>query len=213
VTASADFPLVNALQTDLGARPLWKSRDGGATWTTIDGLPFAFPQALVTAPDALYAATSDAGMAKSTDGGVTWTRINHGITVTNLKALAADPQHQGTVFAGSVPAPGVVYRTVDGGATWPAVVTVAMAGVVELLVDAQSPQNVYALWSDAEIRKKLSPDGLSIVFSTLLGGHVSFGKQSIFSWAPAGMTWQNGVAGLALDPEGNVRGGMHECRR
>lgn len=384
VTASADFPLVHPLQTDLGARPLWTSRDGGATWTPTDSLPFAFPQTMVTAPDGLYAATADVGMARSTDGGATWTKINHGITSTNLKALAFDPKHPGTLFAGSGSAPGMVYRTTDGGASWTVVDSVATASVTELLVDAQSPQNIYGLWSDSEVRKsadggatwaktsypggflaslaidpavsgnlwgytnfifgggfgstvppylwhtsdggatwvqltspapvlegqilidpstkpstlyigtqwrsddggatwvalpksvvttgdlgpvtvgvggtlyavvyndgvyvsrdrgvtwakvgapvfqtaaliptsdpatlyalarngqtagfvtKLSPDGKNILFSTLLGGHVSFGPQTIILAEPVGMTWQNGIAGLALDRYGNV---------
>jgi photosystem II stability/assembly factor-like uncharacterized protein len=383
VTASADFPLVKPLQNELGAQPLWISRDAGASWIPLEGLPFAFPQTMAAAPDALYMATSDAGMAKSTDGGATWTPINHGIGSTNLRALAIDPKHPGTVFTGTPSDPGVVYRTVDGGANWAAVDSVTSGSPVELLVDPQKPQDVYALWTDLEIRKstdggaawaktafpggalaslavdpavsgslwgysnfifssqgntvppylwhtadggatwtrltspapvlsgailidpstkpstiyigtdwrsddggatwvalprsavttasrgpvalgaggtlyavvyndgvyvsrdrgetwtktgspvfqatglvttsdpatlyalarnsqtagfvtKLSPDGASILYSTFLGGHVSFGSQSIFQSEPVPMTWQNGIAGMTLDREGNV---------
>ena len=62
-TDSVDFPLVHPLQSSLGARPLWKSTDGGATWTPIDNLPFAYLQALAPEPEAaantLYAGAAD----------------------------------------------------------------------------------------------------------------------------------------------------------
>ena len=81
-TSSVDFPLVRPLQSTLGARPLWKSTDGGITWTPFDDLPFAFPQTLVvdpTAPNTLYVATRDAGIMKSQDGGATWKKASGGI--------------------------------------------------------------------------------------------------------------------------------------
>src|ERR1039458_9344412 len=76
-TTSVDFPLVRPLQSTLGARPLWKSSDGGATWAPMDDLPFAYLQALVadpSTPNTLYAATRDGGIFKGLDGGVTWNR-------------------------------------------------------------------------------------------------------------------------------------------
>jgi photosystem II stability/assembly factor-like uncharacterized protein len=178
--------LVNPLQTDLGARPLWKSRDGGATWTAVDGLPLAFPQTLAVAPDGLYGATGDVGMAKSTDAGATWMKINHGITGTSLKALAADPQHPGTLFAGNTSAPGMLYRTMDGGANWADVDSLATASPAEVLVDGQNSQNVYTLWTDSEIRK--STDGGATWAKTTYPGSV--------------------LASLAIDPavSGNLWG-------
>jgi len=49
-TASADFPLVHPLQSTLGARPLYESTNGGATWSPIDNLPFALPQMIAVDP-------------------------------------------------------------------------------------------------------------------------------------------------------------------
>jgi photosystem II stability/assembly factor-like uncharacterized protein len=151
LTASVDFPLVHALQNDLGARSLWKTTDGGTTWKPIDHLPFASPQTVVAAPDALYAATGDTGMWKSTDGGVDWSKIDRGIATANLLGLAADPQHAGTLFVSS--AAGVLYRTTDGGANWTAVDSMTQASAQQIVLDGQ---NVYALWG-GQARK--SADG------------------------------------------------------
>jgi uncharacterized protein (TIGR03437 family) len=158
-TSSIDFPLVKPLQTSLGARPLWKSTDGGHTWIPFDNLPFAFPQALVSdpsTPNTLYAATSDLGMFKSTDGGTNWTRINRGIAENNVKVLAIDPQHPQTLYAGTGSSPGVVYKTVDGGTNWSKVDSTS-GPIGQVLIDAQNPNNVYYVSSNNSSHK--STDG------------------------------------------------------
>ena len=89
-TSSVDFPLVNPLQSTPGARPQWKSSDGGTTWMPLDDLPFALPQMLVadpSAPNTLYQATGDLGIFKSVDGGVTWRKASTGIAGTNIRAM------------------------------------------------------------------------------------------------------------------------------
>jgi hypothetical protein len=148
LTASVDFPLVHPLQSDLGARPLWKSTDGGATWVPLDQLPFALAQVLVETPGALYAATWDAGVLKSTDGGAKWTAINHGITDTSVSALAADPRRPATLYAGTGGVPGVLYKSMDGGANWTVVDSMANNPVTQIAVDALN-SDVYAVWNGA----------------------------------------------------------------
>jgi hypothetical protein len=101
ITTSVDFPLVHPVQSTLGARPLWKSTNSGATWTPIDNLPFAFLQTVVadpTTPTTLYAGTSDRGIFKSTDAGVTWT-IDTGIAGNVIQVLAIDPANPQILYA------------------------------------------------------------------------------------------------------------------
>jgi uncharacterized protein (TIGR03437 family) len=160
MTASVDFPLVKPLQKTLGARPLWKSTDSGNTWTPLDDLPFAFIQVILAEPadpNTLYATTSDAGAVKTTDGGATWSKINNGIAVTNLQALAIDPLHLQTLYVATNPsvAPGVIYKSVDGGSNWTIVDSSAAAGVLQLAVDARSPNTVYAVWNNHTTRKSM----------------------------------------------------------
>jgi uncharacterized protein (TIGR03437 family) len=148
-TSSADFPLVKPLQSSLGARPLWKSTDSGVTWAPLDALPFALPQVLVvdpTAPNTLYAATTDLGIFKSVDGGVAWTAANSGIARTSVQLLAIDPVHPQTLYAAAAPpygaTAGAVYKTVDGANTW-TLIDSPPNGISELAVDAQNPNILY----------------------------------------------------------------------
>ena len=160
MTTSVDFPLVKPLQKTLGARPLWKSTDSGNTWTPLDDLPFAFIQTILAEPaepDTLYATTSDAGAVKTTDGGATWSKINNGIPVTNLQALAIDPLHSQTLYVATNPsiAPGVIYKSVNGGSNWTVADSSASAGVLQLAVNAKSPNIVYAVWNNQTTRKSM----------------------------------------------------------
>jgi uncharacterized protein (TIGR03437 family) len=146
-TSSANFPLVHPLQNTLGTRPLWTSANFGATWTPIDNLPFALPQAIVVdpaTPATLSLATADLGIFKSVDGGVTWTAVSSGIAASNVSALAIDPVHPQTLYAA---ASTTVYKSTDGAASWTAIDN-PPAAPIQLFVDAQNPNNVYEVLLD-----------------------------------------------------------------
>jgi uncharacterized protein (TIGR03437 family) len=152
-TSSADFPQARPLQSSSGARPLWKSTNSGTTWTPLDDLPFALPQALVvdpSAPNTLYTATGDLGVFKSVDSGATWTKANTGIAGTNIQALAIDPVHPQTLYAATAPANGTlsnaVYKTLNGATNW-TLVDSPPSSISKLAVDAQNPGIVYEVSS------------------------------------------------------------------
>jgi uncharacterized protein (TIGR03437 family) len=158
ITTSVDFPLVNPVQSTLGARPLWKSTDSGATWTPIDNLPFAFLQTVLVdpaTPTTLYAGTTDRGIFKSTDGGVTWKAIDTGINGSVIQALVADPTDSQTLYAatgGSVNA-GAVYKSVNGGNTWSAIDSSVTGQALEIAIDPLNSHNVYVVWNNQLTRK------------------------------------------------------------
>jgi uncharacterized protein (TIGR03437 family) len=144
-TSSVDFPLVHPFQSSPGARPLWKSTNGGTSWTPLDDLPFALPQMLVvepTSPNTLYEATGDLGVFKSLDGGVTWTADNSGIASTNIQALATHPVHSQTLYAAT--SSSAVYKTVDGGNSWTLIDSPATT-ITQLAVDAKNPNIVWEI--------------------------------------------------------------------
>jgi uncharacterized protein (TIGR03437 family) len=163
-TTSVDFPVLNPVQPTLGARPLWKSTDGGTTWTPADNLPFAVLQQLEadpTAPRTLYVAASDTGVFKSTDGGNTWAAINHAAA----SAVALNPSNTAMLFAGFGTQ---LYRSTDGGADW-SLADAFTGGVTQIAVDPQKPTTVYAIGPPA-----VSTDGGN-TWSALNG--LSFGMQ------------------------------------
>src|ERR1019366_8611021 len=181
-TSSIDFPLVRPLQSSLGARPLWKSTDSGATWTPLEDSPFAYLQTLIVdpaAPNTLYAAARDGGIFKSVDGGVTWNQAGRGISTTPTQTLAIDPLHPQVLYAATITnlSAGPVYRTVDGGDNW--ILVDSAPGVVQqLAVDAQNSNIVYAVRTNGVARRT----------------------------SDSGATWSavpfpgNGILSLALDP-------------
>jgi len=186
ITTSVDFPLVNPVQSTIGARPLWKSANSGATWTPIDNLPFAFLATVLvdpTTPTMLYAGTSDRGIFKSLDGGVTWKSVNIGITGNVVQVLAIDPANPQILYAatGQGVTPGAVYKTVNGGSSWSEIDSSASGQALQIAVDAQNPNNVYTVWNTVGARKSTDagatwttlPFPGSLITSLALDPHVS----------------------------------------
>lgn len=116
---------------------VWRSADGGQTWTQIGlGLPtqvFFDP----TNGNVAYTAIAGSGVFKSTNAGVTWTADNGtGTNVLNVAnsfkvSVAIDPGHTSTLYAsvgGYLDSSGSstllgFYKTTDGGANWTAIWT------------------------------------------------------------------------------------------
>jgi hypothetical protein len=136
-TASNDFPVIGAPPMTRTA-PMWKTIDGGRTWTPLVSLKTGNAGAVAVDPrnPSVVYAGYEAGVARSADGGQTWA-YTEGLPV-QITALAVDTATASTVYAGSELFP---LRSRDSGATWtvgpPALVT-------SLAIDPLSPATVYA---------------------------------------------------------------------
>ena len=105
---------------------LFKSTDGGSTWTPITGNGFpARPGRIGLAvapgrPDRVYAMVdaADGGLYRSDDGGASWTRTSGDRRIWGrgwyFGGLAVEPRDPDTVYALNVS----VYRSRDGGRTF-----------------------------------------------------------------------------------------------
>ncbi|MGH9479601.1 MAG: WD40/YVTN/BNR-like repeat-containing protein, partial [Terriglobales bacterium] len=128
------------LWTSGGDRGVFKTTDGGKTWTNVLSVnehTGASDLAMDPRnPDVIYAATYQrerhvytlidggpgSGIYKSTDAGKTWTRLRNGLPRQDLGriGLAISPANPGIIYATVEAADrsGGVYRSTDGGASW-----------------------------------------------------------------------------------------------
>ena len=116
IAAAPSAPSLVYAATPVG---VFKSADGGTTWTAATGAGLAGP-ATALAVDAgsattLYAATAQSVFV-STDGATSWRASTTG-SGTGIVAIIAHPTQAGTVFA-SVQNPPALFRSTDIGQTW-----------------------------------------------------------------------------------------------
>jgi photosystem II stability/assembly factor-like uncharacterized protein len=106
-----------------GQGQVWKSTDGGTTWTPTMLAPGNVYN-LVISPGygssdwTLFAAVFGSGLYRSTDGGASWTRVNSN---NEIQSLAISPNYviSPTVFFGATAQwNSGAYRSSDGGNNW-----------------------------------------------------------------------------------------------
>ncbi len=126
------FEHVHALAFDAAGRTLWlgahaglyRSEDGGATWTLVALTPpHHAPDVMAVAahpkdPLVLYVGTHEAGILKSTDGGRSWSVTNGGLGGLDVHGLDVDPNAPEKLHAAVRGQGQGVYRTRDGGRAW-----------------------------------------------------------------------------------------------
>jgi len=135
---------------------VWKSTDGGASWSPLSDLTANIAvNSLVMDPadsNVLYAGTGEgyfnidsvrgAGIFKTTDGGATWSRLASTATpdfyyVNDLKISAHDSSH---VYAATGSG---IFRSLDGGDTWSQVYSTPLfAGCLDLALRTDTTSDV-----------------------------------------------------------------------
>jgi photosystem II stability/assembly factor-like uncharacterized protein len=182
-TFSMDLPVTaNALQSESGNAPFFKSTDSGLHWQVFrkglnNNLAIHLLALDPNIPSTIYAGTNT-GVFKSTDSGNSW---NNPLPVSFRKILAFAPQNPSVVFAlnaGGFPPDSLVGST-DGGNTWrfinfPLVQNNNIRSIIQLAVD---PTNVSTFYVTAK--------------------NSVFGNSPVLKTTDGGVTWQTTNKGLS----------------
>jgi hypothetical protein len=140
------------------SRAVFKSRDGGVSWTIslgagdfwrLQSTAFFFPPGALggdgligglaidsLSPSSVYAATN-AGVFKSTDAGGSWKGV--GPSNSAVHSLAIDPSDPSIILAGTEKG---LFKSADGGVSWSG--SLLAASIYSLLFSAQRPATIYA---------------------------------------------------------------------
>jgi photosystem II stability/assembly factor-like uncharacterized protein len=140
MTGSGDLPLVRPLQTNFGARSLWRSTDSAATWSPIDNTPFGQVSATLVDSGALYVASPDAGLWVTSDGGNTWRAAGNGLPSANVHTLLRDPA-SGALFAATDAG---LFQSTDSAQNWTEASSSPPHPVFLLAADPVHPGTLYA---------------------------------------------------------------------
>lgn len=154
---------------------LWRSTNGGNTWTNI-GLANTkvissvvveqgnANHILVGTMGNPFNPDANRGMYRSTDGGATWTQVLFTSTGSGVISMEADPYNAQTIYASTwnryrttnaspVSGPdGKVWKSTDGGATWVDLTTTGNGlptgnqGRIGLAVSHNNPNTVFAVY-------------------------------------------------------------------
>jgi len=172
---------------------LYKSRDGGRTWTHL--ATFVLIESLLvhpTAPDTLYLGVVDgpdfefAGVVKSSDAGTTWERKPFFPTFLNFApatALVGSTTDADTVYAG---ASTTFWRTTDGGDTWTQQFN--LTGVIASLV--LSPSDEHTVYAGTESDFYYFPFGA-----------FSRSSDSGSTWTQTELGTLDSVGAIVIDPD------------
>jgi len=138
---------VAAWKLDQPGGGLWVSRDGGRSWSAVEGLRGQSIRALAQAPSnpRIMVAGTLEGVFRSTDAGATWKQISPpgSREIHEVESLAIDPTDPDVVYAGTWHLP---WKTTDGGQNWHNIKdgVIDDSDVFSIIIDPAEPKIVYA---------------------------------------------------------------------
>jgi len=141
-TSASDFPIANGLKTTSN---FFKTTDAAVTWNNQNtGLvgDVSFLGVSASAPNTIYAATTD-GIYRSTDAGATWAKTTGtGLSSPNfVNMLAVDPSNASVAYVGLFSG---LFKTTDGGNNWTQVtLPVSFPSVNTVVFDPITPSTMY----------------------------------------------------------------------
>lgn len=135
-----------SVEDQLKSGDLFRTRDGGKTWTALSAMHGKSIRALAASVSdhRIIVAGALDGVFRSKDGGDSWERIsppNHA-EIKNIESIAIDPRDPNVVYAGTWH---LAWKTTDGGANWHPIKNgvVDDSDVFSIIVDRKNSSTVY----------------------------------------------------------------------
>ncbi|MFU0505310.1 WD40/YVTN/BNR-like repeat-containing protein [Pseudaminobacter sp. NGMCC 1.201702] len=149
VHALAVNPKTNELF--LGARPIYRSGDGGKTWKAVEGIPKTEERANITSisidpsdAQVMYATGHGVGVVKSTDGGETWEAASAGLDGMSTEGFAIDAKDPSKLYVWVLGTG--LYRSNDAAASWQRVDDGPKKQEIRALASANNPTGMGGIW-------------------------------------------------------------------
>jgi hypothetical protein len=127
---------------------VYKSMNGSGNWSSASKGLISYSGGVMAlaidpkTPSTLFVGENGSGVYKSTDGGGNWEWANTGLDHDKVRALAINPTHPNTLYAGIFEWDGV-YKSTNGAGNWEA--TGLLNGYVySLAIDPTTPSTLYA---------------------------------------------------------------------
>jgi photosystem II stability/assembly factor-like uncharacterized protein len=122
---SADTEHPERILVGTASSGVLSSRDGGKTWTQVNGVPSEAPVNTIARDpqkqNNIYVGTKQS-FYMSRDGGASWNRRGGNLPFGDFTSILVNPRNGEEVFAGNAYQTGEigggVYRSVNGGQTW-----------------------------------------------------------------------------------------------
>jgi len=197
-----------------GPGTVYRSTDGGLTWTTIgSGLGFSVTAIAAdpTNPLTLYAgyAGVPSGVYKTVDGGVHWTAFTTGFTLAfgSPTVIVIDPTNTAVLYAGTGNFGNGVFKSTDGGATWTAINTGLMSNcggcldVHGLVMDPTHTSTLYVTGNTGLQSAKTIDGGLHWTSFT---GSIPFGLAAVIDPVNPSIVYFGGYPGVYQTTDGGV---------
>ena len=152
---------------------LFKSVDGGASWTPLPGSPSGMQ--IVVSTSAVYITTDSSGVYKSTNGGTSWTNANTGLTSAGgnfgfVAAIGIDPKNSDALYLAMTSSSFVddvtLYKSTNAGGNWTPVDASFSPdenylSYRTLMVDPNNSATVYAAGRGAKVSRNDGVTGVS----------------------------------------------------
>lgn len=150
VNISASDP--NTIWAGTGTSGVIVSRDSGATWQKVSGIPEDVPVSSILVnpknPDYIYVGTKRT-FFMSRDGGASWTRRGGNLPSGDYNSILVNPSNPNEVFVGNTfEVNGGIYQSDNAGDTWKRIDTkdsnLASRRIWSMAFDPQNPNRIFA---------------------------------------------------------------------